>query len=101
METTDANGNYGFPSVPTNFTTQPSKQDDVQNAVTALDATLVLQFQAGRRRASLTTRSRRRRHRQRHLVTASTRRASSSKPVVAAPEVANTPIRLAVRPSRQ
>ena len=47
METTDANGNYGFPSVPTNFTTQPSKQDDFQNAVTALDATLVLQFQAG------------------------------------------------------
>jgi len=44
---TDANGNYGFPSVPTSFTTQPGKQDDVQNAVTALDATLVLQFQAG------------------------------------------------------
>jgi len=47
METTDANGNYGFPSVPSNFTIQPTKQDDFENAVSALDATLVLQFQAG------------------------------------------------------
>jgi hypothetical protein len=44
---TDANGSYGFSFASGDFTLIPTKQDDVQNAVTALDATLVLQFQAG------------------------------------------------------
>jgi len=44
---TDADGAYGFSFASGDFTLIPTKQDDVQNAISALDATLVLQFQAG------------------------------------------------------
>jgi hypothetical protein len=47
---TDASGNFGFSSVGSGMQTlQPTKQDDVNDAVTALDAAFVLQFVAGLR----------------------------------------------------
>src|SRR5215472_12139645 len=47
---TDASGNFGFASVGAGMETlQPSKHDDVNNSVTALDAAFVLQFVAGLR----------------------------------------------------
>jgi len=47
---TDANGNFGFTSVGSGMQMlEPTKQGDVNNAITALDATFVLQFVAGLR----------------------------------------------------
>jgi hypothetical protein len=47
---TDANGDYGFSFVGSGMVTVlPLKHDDVNNAITALDASFVLQFVAGLR----------------------------------------------------
>ena len=46
--TTDLTGGFGFTSLPSGMLTlEPSKQDDVNAAVTALDASFILQFVAG------------------------------------------------------